>query len=59
MASYTTGPATSRPSYTTRSLVTRVSVTTVLRYFVLIGCSETRTAGARLIGELSAEKHVV
>jgi len=31
----------------------------VLRYFVLIGCSETRTAGARLIGELSAEKHVV
>jgi len=34
---------TSRPSYTTRSLVTRVSVTLC---FALIGCSETRTVGA-------------
>jgi len=36
-----------RPSYTTRSLVTRVSVTTVC--FALIGCSETGTVSARLV----------
>jgi len=35
-----------RPSYATRSLVTRVSGTTI---FVLIGYSETTTVSARLV----------
>ena len=38
---------TSRPSYTTLSLTTRASVTTI--FVVLIGCSETRTVSARLV----------
>jgi len=42
---------TSRPSYTTRSLVTRVRVTShdSRLCFVLIGCSETKTDSARLV----------
>jgi len=34
---------------TMRSVVTRVSVTTIYDYFVLTGCSKTRTAGAQSI----------
>jgi len=41
-------PATRRPSYTTRSLVTRAGVTTV-GLFVSVGCNETRTVSARLV----------
>ena len=38
---------TSRPSYTTRSLVTRVGVTH--HDLVLFGCCETRSVSARLV----------